>query len=225
MLKLYAHPLASFCHKVLIALYEAETAFEMLQVDLLDHEEAKAFAEVWPVGKMPVLRDDSRDVTLPETSIIIEYLDQHYPGAQPLLPADAVLRLDVRLWDRFYDLYVQQPMQKIVVDRLRPEGARDAFGVTAARHDLQTAYGLIESEMLRKTFAAGDSFTMADCAAAPALFFAGIVEPFPESSVATRAYLERLLARPSVGRVITEARPYFEYFPYRERMPERFLRP
>lgn len=222
MLTLYFHPLASFCHKVLIALYENGTPFRAEIVDLMDPDASASFLEMWPVGKIPVLRDEARDRTIPEASIIIEYLEQHYPGERPLLPEDRERRLQARLWDRFFDLYVQVPMQKIVVDRLRPEDGRDAFGVMEARAALRTAYGMIERQLSGKPWAVGDTFTIADCAAAPALFYAGIVEPFGQDHRQTAAYFERLLERPSFQRVIDEARPYFPNFPYLELMPERF---
>ena len=190
-LALYLHPLASFCHKVLIALYENGTSFEPRLVDLMDDEASRRFLEVWPVGKIPVLRDEGRDRTVPETTIIIEYLEQHYPGPRPLLPKDPAARLEARLWDRFYDGYVQVPMQKIVTDRLRPGGAHDAHGVADAKATLQTAYGMIERTMADRTWAAGDAFTLADCAAAPALFYAGVVEPFSKTRPHAAARRER----------------------------------
>lgn len=223
-LTLYQHPLASFCHKVLIALYENETPFDKIQVDLANDESSARFLNIWPVGKMPVLRDDKRDKTIPETTIIIEYLDRYYPGSKPLLPKDDEARLDVRLWDRFYDLYVQGPMQKIVVDRLRPEEERDHRGVAEARANLKTAYEMIEKQMetAGKTWAVGEDFSMADCAAAPALFYAGILEPFADTHPQTAAYFERLLQRPSFQRVLTEAEPFFPFFPFVDEMPARF---
>lgn len=222
-LSLYMHPLASFCHKVLIALYENGTSFEARIVDFGDAESRGRFLDIWPVGKMPVLRDERRNRTVPESSIIIEYLDRHYPGASPMLPDDEALRLDARLWDRFFDLYVHAPMQKIVADRLRPAGEQDERGVAEARATLATAYGMIERHMEARTWAAGERFGMADCAASPALFYAGIVEPFPEAYRNLAAYFERLLVRPSYARTMAEARPYFDLFPFKDAMPARFL--
>jgi len=227
-LVLYYHPLASFCHKVLIALYENGTPCEKRLVDLGDDEASARFLALWPVGKIPVLRDESRDRTLPETTIIIEYLDRHYPGAQPLLPHDDDARLEARLWDRFFDLYVQAPMQKIVLDRLRGEGERDARGVAEARATLDSAYTMLERRMSERStagrnWAAGEAFGLADCAAAPALFFAAILAPFPPAHRHLAAYFERLLQRASVQRVIAEAQPYFPMFPYKELIPARFL--
>jgi glutathione S-transferase len=221
-LTLYFHPLASFCHKVLIALYENETPFERHFVDLGNDTSRSAFYALWPVGKMPLLHDASRERYVPETTIIIEYLEQHYPGQRPLLPADAAARLDARLWDRFYDLYVHASMQKIVLDRLRPAGEKDPRGVAEARATLQTAYEMIERQMADRTWASGGAFGLADCAAFPALFYADIVEPFSPTRPHASAYFERLLARASVQRVLAEARPFFPMFPFCEAMPERF---
>jgi glutathione S-transferase len=222
-LTLYFHPLASFCHKVLIALCENETPFTGHVVDLANKEASAAFLDLWPVGKMPVLRDDDRDRTIPETTIIIEYLDQHYPGARPLLPIEESERLEARLWDRFFDLYVQVPMAKVVTDRLRADGEHDPRGVTDARSTLVTVYDMIERRMADKTWVAGKRFSLADCAAAPALFYAAIVMPFPKTHARLAAYFERLMDRASVKRAIAEARPYFHMFPYRDSIPTRFL--
>jgi len=223
-LTLYLHPLASFCHKVLIAFYENEVAFRSETVDLLDPGSAADLLARWPVGKIPVLYDAERRRTVPETSIIIEYVQQYYPGPVPLLPIDADDRLDARLWERFFDLYVSVPMQKIVGDRLRPEAGKDPVGVADARQTLDTAYAMIDAQMNGKEWAIGDQFTIADCAAAPGLFFASIVHPFDREQRNLEAYFERLLNRPSMRRTLHEARPFFSMFPYRESMPDRFLR-
>lgn len=222
-LTLYSHPLASFCHKVLIALYENGTPFRAETVDLGDPGSAAAHIGRWPVGKMPVLFDGGAKRVIPETSIIIEYLQAHYPGPVMLLPADTEARLQARLWDRFFDLYVNVPVGKIVTDRIRPEGQSDPYGVAEARRLLDTAYGMIEGQMAAHRWAVGDDFTLADCAAAPSLFYASIIQPFGDSQSHLARYFEDLLGRPSVKRVIAEARPYFSIFPYREAMPARFL--
>lgn len=222
-LTLYHHPLASFCHKVLIGLYDNDTPFTGEIVNLQDAEASNQFFALWPVGKIPVLRDESRQATIPETTVIIEYLQQHYPGPSRLLPADADLCLDARLWDRFFDNYVQVPMQKIVLDRLRPTDQKDPAGVADARAMLTTAYGMIERRMANRLWAVGDSFGIADCAAAPALFYAGIVQPFAEAHPHASAYFERLVERPSFARVLDEARPYLGMFPFRDETPSRFL--
>lgn len=222
-LTLYIHPLASFCHKVLIALYENATAFRAETVDFGDPASAAALLERWPVGKIPILHDAATGRTVPETSIIIEYLQQNYPGPVPLLPRDTEALLQTRLWDRFFDLYVSTPMQKIVTDRIRPDGRTDPHGVAEAHAALDTAYALIERQVSGNRWALGDQFTMADCSAASALFFTSIVHPFGADQTGLQAYLDRLLERPSVKRTMREARPFFEMFPYRHAMPERYL--
>jgi glutathione S-transferase len=217
-LTVYLHPLASYCQKALIALYENGTPFTPQIVDLGNAAERAALLKLWGIGKFPVLRDETRDQTIPESSIIIEYLDRHYPGRTRLVPADADLAWQIRLRDRFYDLYVHEPMQKIVNDRLRPAEKRDPFGVEEARARLQTAYGMIEQEMAtmtlaNKSWAMGDAFTMADCAAAPSLFYANLVMPFASDHKNVAAYFDRLKARPSYARVLKEAEPYLKLFP------------
>jgi glutathione S-transferase len=222
-LTLYLHPLASFCHKVLIAFYENEVAFRSETVDLLNPGSAAELLARWPVGKIPVLYDARRERMVPETSIIIEYVQQHYPGPIPLLPISDDDRLEARLWERFFDLYVSAPMQKIVTDRLRHEDGKDPIGVADARRTLDTAYAMIEAHMTGKEWATGDRFTIADCAAAPALFYASIVHPFDLAKRNLETYFERLLGRPSMRRTLHEARPFFSMFPYRDSMPDRFL--
>lgn len=212
-LKLYFHPLSSFCQKALVALYENDTPFEPHIVDLADAKSSAAFKAIWPIGRFPVLRDEANDCTVPESSIIIEYLAQHYPGKTQLVPADAELARQVRLQDRFYDLYVNVPMQKVVTDKLRPSGKNDPYGVEAARTLLHTACSMIEQDMATKTWATGDAFTMADCAAAPALFYANMLTPLGDAYPNAAAYLRRLMDRPSFARAIKEARPYFALVP------------
>lgn len=212
-LTLYFHPLASYCHKALIALYENDTPFRRHIVDLMDEAQRAALVKLWPIGKFPVLRDETRDRTIPESSIIIEYLAQHYPGATKLVPDDADLAREARFGDRFFDLYVHTPMQKIVADRLRPAGRKDPHGVEEARTQMRTALDIVERDMESRTWATGDDFTMADCAAAPALFYADMVQPFGASHPAAAAYLGRLKQRPSVARVLEEAEPYLHLVP------------
>jgi glutathione S-transferase len=211
-LTLYFHPLSSFCMKVLIALYENGTPFTPHLVDLSDEAAAANLKKLWPIGKFPVLRDDARNRTIPETSIIIEYLDRHYPGATRFIPADGALALQTRLQDRFYDLYVQLPMQEIVGDRLRPADRKDPFGVARAKERLAGVYDMIEREMASRKWAVGDAFSLADCAAAPALFYAHKVVPL-DGFKHTAAYRERLMQRPSFARALMEAEPYFRLFP------------
>jgi glutathione S-transferase len=212
-LTLYYHPLSSFCWKALIALYENDTPFTPHMVDLSDESERAALLKIWPIGKFPVLRDSAKDRIVPESSIIIEYLDQHYPGATKFLPADADLARQTRLRDRFYDLYVHAPMQKIVGDRLRPADAKDGYGVAQAKAQLQSCYGMIDKEMAARSWAMGEAFSLADCAAAPALFYGNMVAPFGDAHANVAAYLKRLKARPSFARVVNEAEPYFGMVP------------
>lgn len=212
-LTLYYHPLASYCQKVLIALYENGTPFTPQFVDLGDPKQRDEFVALWPVGKFPVLRDGARGEVVPESSIVIEYLDRHYPGGVRLIPGNTELALETRLRDRFFDLYVQDPMQALVGDRLRPRESRDPFGVEQARGRLRRSYDMIEREIAGRRWAVGEAFTMADCAAAPALYYADLVEPFRDSHPGLAAYLERLLQRPSFARVVQEAEPYRHLFP------------
>ena len=220
-LKLYSHPLASFCWKSLIALYENGTPFDMVMVDLGDPGAKAKFQAMWPTAKIPLLEDAGRVV--PETTIMIEYLDRRHPGDVVLLPPDPEEELEARLWDRVFDLYVMDPMQRFIGQQLRPEAERDARTVTEALEALASAYDLIEKKFEARTWAAGNSFSIADCAAAPSLFYAAIAAPFPSSHANLAGYFERLMARPSVRRVIREAQPYFKYFPLNQAIPTRFL--
>jgi glutathione S-transferase len=212
-LTLHYHPLSSYCWKVLIALYETGIPFTPNTVDLGNEGERNALLKLWPIGKFPVLQDDARQQVIPESSIIIEYLARHYPGKTQLIPEDPDRAWQIRLRDRFYDLYVHLPMQKIIGDRLRPEGSWDLHGVAEARAQLRTAYGMIERQMATGLWAMGEMFGLADCAAAPALFYGDIVEPFGAACGNVTAYFERLKARPSFARVLREAEPYFKMIP------------
>jgi glutathione S-transferase len=160
-----------------------------------------------------VLRDDDRDLTVPESTIIIEHLAQQHPAAASLVPSDPKLALAVRAQDRFYDLYVHNQMQTIVGDRLRPANAKDPTGVAHARARLATSYDMIDRDMAGKTWAIGEQFTMADCAAAPALFYANKVQPFEDTHPKLLAYFTRLSERPSFRRALDEAEPYMKFFP------------
>jgi glutathione S-transferase len=212
-LKLYYHPLSSFCHKALVALYEGSTPFEPVFVDLSDKTSSATLRSLWPMAKFPVLRDEARHRTIAEATVIIEYLDAYRPGGTRFVPADADLAWQARMWDRFYDLYIHVPMQKIVGDRLRPPGKADPFGVEEAKKQLQTALGMIEEDIATKTWAMGENFGMADCAAGPALFYANMVMPFGETYKHTTAYLSRLTKRPSYARALKEAEPYLHLVP------------
>ena len=212
-LTLHFHPLSSFCWKALIALYENDTPFTPNLVNLGDPAERTALLKLWGIGKFPVLNDDARNEIVPESSVVIEYLDRHYPGPTRLIPDDADRALQTRLRDRFYDLYVHLPMQKIMGDRLRAQGKQDAHGVEEARAQLRTSYAMIEQQMAGGSWAMGKDFSLADCAAAPSLFYGSMVVPFGDGQKNLAAYLDRLKARPSFARVLKEAEPYFGMVP------------
>ncbi|HEY2358559.1 MAG TPA: glutathione S-transferase family protein [Phenylobacterium sp.] len=213
-LTLYYHPLSSYCWKALIALYEADVAFEPRMVNLGDPADRAAFAAVWPLAKFPVLRDDERGRTVPESTIVIEYLAQNYPQAASLMPADPDLAWQTRLRDRLFDNYIHDSLQRVVADRLRPEGERDPLAVDRFRAQIRGGYDLVQP-MGTAQWAMGESFTLADCAAMPALFYADHAVPLKEWP-GLAAYLGRLKARPSVARVLAEAEPFFQYFPLKD---------
>jgi glutathione S-transferase len=212
-LTLYLHPLSSFCHKVLIALYENEIAFVPQVVNLGDPVERDEFRKVWPFAKFPVLRDEARGRTVPESTMIIEYLAQHYPGPVKLIPDDPELAVQARAGDRFYDLHLHIPMQKVVGDKLRPADRHDPLGVEQAREQMRTALRVADSEMATRRWAIGDQFSMADCAAAPPLFFTNLMMPLAAEFPHVSAYLDRLKKRPSYARALAEAQPYLAMFP------------
>lgn len=207
--RLYAHPFSSYSQKVLVALYENGTPFEYRSLE--EPQAADELAALWPMRRFPILVDAGRTVI--EASCVVEHLDLHYPGPVRLLPARPEAALEVRMLDRFFDNYVSTPQQKVVIDRLRPEGSRDAHGVTEARATLDTAYAWLDRHMAGRTWAAGEYFSLADCAAAPFLFYADWTHPIDESFAHVRAYRARLLARPSFARAVDEARPFRSYFP------------
>ncbi len=212
-LKLYYHPLSSFCQKALIALYEKDVAFEPVFVDLGDEKSSATLRALWPVGKFPVLRDEARGETVAEATVIIEYLDIHHADAEKMLPADPDDAWQVRMWDRFYDLYVHTQMQKVVGDNMRPAGARDPLGVEQAVAMIQRSYATIDNMMAGRSWAVGDDYGLVDCAASPALFYANCAVPIDRSMRNLRAYLDRLMSRPSYARVLKEAEPYFDMVP------------
>jgi glutathione S-transferase len=208
---LYAHPFSSYCWKALVALYENRTPFTYRSLGPDDPQAATELEALWPLKKFPVLLDDGRAVI--ESSVIIEYLALRYPGPVRLIPADPAAALEVRFLDRYFDNYVMTPMSKIVANQLRPEDQRDRYGVDEARAALDTAYRWLDGAMGRRTWAVGEDFTLADCAAAPSLFYADWAHPIGESFPHVRSYRARLLARPSVARTVDEARPFRHFFP------------
>jgi glutathione S-transferase len=209
-LTLHEHPFASYCWKALIALGELGLPFEPHLVE--DDDDRARLAELWPLASMPVLVDDTSGMIVPQSTAIIEYLDGL--GPPRLVPAEPAAALQARLWDRISDAYVMTPMQKIVGDNLRPEGRRDPHGVEEAHAALDRAYAMLDEHLGGRVWLAGDAFTLADCAAAPALYYARVVHRFDEERLRdlTR-YFDDLVARPSVARVIEEARPYRPLFP------------
>ena len=207
--RLYAHPLSSYCQKVLVALYENGTPFDYRSLE--DAQNGAELAALWPMKRFPVLVDGQRTVL--EASCIIEYLQLHHPGAVRLIPADADAALDVRMLDRFFDNYVSTPQQKVVFDALCAEADRDPHGVRKARAMLETSYAWLDARMATRTWACGDEFSLADCGAAPFLFYADWTHAIEPRFANVRAYRERLLARPSFKRAVDEARPFRPYFP------------
>jgi glutathione S-transferase len=208
-LTLYAHPFAAYCWKVLIALYENATPFSYRVV-----EDDAGWAELealWPIRKFPVLTDGK--TTVVESTIIVEYLMRQVPGPSRMIPANEDAALKVRMLDRVFDNYVMTPMQTLVFDRMRPEGERDARGVGDARKALDVAYGWLEKQLTAGAWLCGGTFSLAECAAAPALFYADWVHPIGERFPGLGAYRGRVLARPSVARAVDEARPYRKLFP------------
>ncbi len=208
-LKLYAHPFSSYCQKALIALYENGTAFDYRSL-----EEPGVGAEMgalWPLGKFPVLVDDGRTVI--EASVIVEHLDVFHPGPAKLIPADPHAALEVRTMDRIFDNYVMTPMQTLVGNALRPEESRDPYGVAKARSALEAIYSWLDGKLAGREWAAGGGFSLADCAAAPSLFYADWAHPITDDLANLKAYRARLLARPSFARAVDEARPFRAYFP------------
>ncbi|WP_203311492.1 glutathione S-transferase family protein [Sphingomonas beigongshangi] len=206
-LALYAHPFSSYCWKVLIALREKDLAFEYRNLE--EPGAAEAMAARWPIGRMPVLVDGEQ--TVAESSIIIEHLDLRHPGAR-MIPADPEAALAVRFLDRFFDHYVMTPMQQPVAEKLRHGDRLDSVRAESGKA-LDKAYAWLDATLGERIWAAGDTFGLADCAGAPALFYADWVHPIPAERAQVRAYRERLLARPAVARVVDDARPYRSYFP------------
>lgn len=212
-LRLYFHPFSSFCQKVLTALYDRGIPFEPRVVDLGAPGERAVLEALWPMGKFPVLRDEAADTTLAEASLIIEYLDR-FGTSVKMVPGERDEALEVRLWDRVFDLYVEHPLQRVVKNALRPEAARDPQCVEEEKAVLRRAYDLAEARLkeIRAEWIAGGAFSLADCAAAPSLFYARMVEPFGERP-ALGGYFERLRARPSFARAVDEARFFRPFFP------------
>jgi glutathione S-transferase len=209
----HEHPLSSFCWKAKIALYEIGAAFDARLVDLTEAESRAAFFALWPIGKMPVLEDAGRGAIIPETSVIIEYLQAFHAPPGALISEDPTVAVRARLLDRVFDLYVNVPMGRIVAENFR--GGADPVGVAEADALLARTYDYLETELSGRRWAAGDDFGLADCAAAPALFYADKVLPYRADHPALAAYYDRLAMRPSFVRTLEEAQPYMHFFPGR----------
>lgn len=208
-IELFAHPFSSYCQKALIAFYENEITFTYRMLE--DAGVGEEFASLWPMKRFPILRENGRVVL--EASIAIEYLHVHHPGPVKLIPEDPDLALEARMLDRFFDNYVMTPQGKFVFDALRPAESRDAYGVEEARKMLDTSYAWLDQRMQGRIWAVGETFTLADCAAAPSLFYADWTHRIPEQYRNLRAYRARLLQRPSFARAVNEARLFRHYFP------------
>lgn len=210
VLKLYSHPFSSYCQKAIIGFYENEIPFEPALLEPGSAASAE-LSRLWPMERFPVLTDGERLIA--EATIILEYLELRYPGPVKLVPADPDAAIDVRFMDRFFDNYVMTPQGNIVFNSLRPEDGRDAFGVEQWRAMLDKSYAWLDARMASRTWASGEAFSLADCAAAPALLYADWTHPIPRSLSHLWAYRARLLERPSYARALDEARPYRHYFP------------
>ena len=209
-LQLFAHPFSSYCQKVLIALWADGTPFEYRMLDPEHPENMEELERHWPFRQFPLLLDDGQPII--ETSCIIEHLQARHPGPNRWIP-DGELGRKVRFLDRFFDIYGMTNMQKAGNDVLRPEGSRDPYGVTKARRDLETAYNWLEANLGDGPWGAGADFTLADCAAAPSLFYADWLVEIGRKRPRLADYRARLLAHPIVARAVDEGRPYRKFFP------------
>ncbi|CEJ13787.1 Stringent starvation protein A [bacterium YEK0313] len=210
-LQLFGHPFSSYTQKALVALHENETPFTFRMLSQEDEATFAEFAALWPLKRFPILVDGA--TTILEATAVIEYLAVRHPGPVALIPGDPAAAVTVRMMDRFFDNYISTPLQKLVFDRLRPEAARDDYGVTEARTMLDTAYAWLNRTMADRPWAAGEAFSMADCAAAPALFYADWGHPLGDRFPHVTGYRQRLLARPSFARAVDGGRPFRHYFP------------
>lgn len=211
---LFSHPLSSYHQKAAVGVYELGIEAEFMVLSPDAGEAMARFQALSPLGKFPLLVDEARDMVVRESSVIIEYLDLAYPSDSPLVPRDPAAALEVRYLDRVFDNYVQTPMQRIVADRIRPPESRDPYGVEQSRAELRKTYAMLEAQFADgRTWAAGETFSLADCGAGPALYYAGRVEPFAETYPALGSYQGRLQARPSYARAFAESEPFLHMFP------------
>jgi glutathione S-transferase len=210
-LQLFAHPFSSYCQKALIAFYENDIPFDFRMLSSDEPANGEEFARLWPIKRFPILVDDGR--TILEATSIIEHLEANYPGPVRLIPADPRAAVEVRMLDRVFDNYVMTPQGKCVFDAIRQPQDRDPYGVAEARTMLETAYAWLDARMADREWAVGDGFSLADCAAAPSLFYADWTHRIGEQHVHLLAYRARLLARPSFARAVDGGRPYRHFFP------------
>lgn len=220
---LHFHPLSSCCQKVLVAARVLGVAVDPQLLNLGDPVQRDAFRALSPLGKMPVLVDQGRVVA--ETSIIVEYLQQHHAHTARLIPDDPEQALQVRFWDRVCDLYVMTPMQALTATLLQPQAAGNAEADASARAALLKSYALLDGQLEGRGWLVGEGFSLADCAAAPALFYAVAYVPIPDVHAALAAYLERLMVHADVAAVIDAARPWFKHFPGRAGLARRYYDP
>jgi glutathione S-transferase len=210
-LALYGHPFSSYTQKVLIALYENGLHFEFRGLKPETPQHSAEWLRRWPLRKFPLLVDGERNIV--ETSIIIEYLQLVHPGPVRLLPTDPMAALDVRFLDRFFDLHVMNSAQHAVDGALTGDPAKRQEGLALAAKKLEIAYAWLEGQLAGRSWAAGPDFTLADCAAAPSLFYADWTHRISEAFPLLRAYRARLLGRPTFARAVEEARPFRPLFP------------
>jgi len=208
-IEIFAHPFSSYCQKAFVALYENDTPFTLRMLE--EKENAEELARIWPINLFPVLREGERVVF--EATSIIEYLHVHHPGPVRLIPGDADAAVEVRMMDRFFDNYVMTPQGDIVFNCIREAKDRDPIGDDRARAMLDKSYAWLDERMKGREWAAGDSFSLADCAAAPSLFYADWTHEIGAQFANVRAYRERLNARPSFARAVDGGRPFRSYFP------------
>jgi glutathione S-transferase len=206
---LYSHPFSSYCQKAILALYENAIPHEMRM--LADEASMVELAALWPLKKFPVLVDDG--VVIPEATSIIEHLAVNHPGPVELIPSDPAAAVEVRMMDRVFDNYVSSSQQQIIYNALRPEAERDARVDRAARDTLDQIYPWLDARLAGREWATDHGFSLADCAAAPSLFYADWTHAIPDELANLKAYRARLLARPSMARAVDEARPFRSYFP------------
>ncbi|MGR4863648.1 glutathione S-transferase family protein [Caulobacter sp. LARHSG274] len=210
-LQLFAHPFSSYCQKALIAFYENDIPFEFRMLSPDEPANGEEFARLWPIKRFPILVDGGR--TILEATSIIEHLQVRHPGPVRLIPDHPDLAVEVRMLDRVFDNYVMTPQGRCVFDAIRPETDRDPYGVREAHAMLDAIYDWLDKRMADREWAVGETFSLADCAAAPSLFYADWTHAIPAEFKHLHAYRARLLARPSFARAVDGGRPYRHFFP------------